>query len=177
MPNVKTLPPLRIRVDWKAYWKAFSEFHGGNPVEWEGRLLFEDGWMYSATSYRGPEFPPPPTEKDGKPDPKGIADLLVLKKIYWRRRKTIVQAALNQVADVIEQFEQDQRVRKVPLQVKRWEKSEDGAFGWATSELDLEPLRLRRTELETDLEHCNKRLEELNQNAEHARSERAHLSH
>src|SRR5437870_10521119 len=50
---------LQIKLDWREHFRRWCELHGGNPVEVGGRLLAPDGWGYSATSYGGPEYPPP----------------------------------------------------------------------------------------------------------------------
>lgn len=53
------LDAFRVAIDWRAYFRAFCEAHGGDPVPFRGRLLFRDAWTYSSTDYRGPEWPPP----------------------------------------------------------------------------------------------------------------------
>lgn len=70
------LPQLRLQLDWKAYYKRFSELHGGYPIVYKGRQLFHDGWGYSTTDYAGPEYPPP----------KDPVELVKLQKVYWYTR-------------------------------------------------------------------------------------------
>ena len=78
-------PKFRVELDWKAYYNAFKEKHGGWPILYKGRQYFADGWSYSATSYSGPEWPPPD-------DPK---ELKRLQAVYWTVRKERAKADLD----------------------------------------------------------------------------------
>ena len=66
-------------ADWRAYF-AFSKAHGGHPIEFEGRSIFEDGWGWSATRVSGPAYRPP----------QAPGEMLRVKLGYWeiRRRQT-----------------------------------------------------------------------------------------
>ena len=66
--------------DWRLYF-AFSSAHGGHPVAFENRSLFEDGWGYSSTHPGGPAYRPP----------QAPGELVRLKISYWeiRRRQTV----------------------------------------------------------------------------------------
>src|SRR5262245_41862310 len=68
-------------VDWRAYFLAFMEVHGKNPVEVNGKLLFPDGWQYSRNNHAGPEYPPPA-------DPDQHRGLRI---VYWKKRREIVE--------------------------------------------------------------------------------------
>lgn len=70
------LPELKMSLDWREYYKSFAEAHGGTPIVHQERQLFQDGWMYSLSSYSGPEWPPPE-------DPK---ELVKLQQVYWNTR-------------------------------------------------------------------------------------------
>lgn len=77
IPLKSPLPHLQVRLDWKTYFEKFQEEHG-QPLEYKGRLLFADGWQYSASDYAGPEWPPPTDERA----------LRLMQRTYWfiRRR-------------------------------------------------------------------------------------------
>lgn len=81
MLTEKIPQPPKLRVDWRAYFKEFMGAHG-DPVKWGQRLLFRDGWQYSALDYAGPEFPPP----------IDLRELRQLQREYWKRRHLEVKA-------------------------------------------------------------------------------------
>ena len=94
----------KVRLNWKAYFDAFSEAHGGDPVLNEGRLLFRDGWTYACSSYAGPEWPPETKE-----------DELRLRECYWRRRLNIVLGIRTNLAAQLDHLRNLQSTRKVKL--------------------------------------------------------------
>lgn len=106
MQTQPELPKLNFKLDWKAYYRRFSEAHGGNPIVYKGRQLFRDGWTYSLNDYAGPEWPPPA-------DPK---ELLTLQKVYyytlWNRAQNELMA-LRSRYDAIKGL---QETKSVPLQ-------------------------------------------------------------
>lgn len=100
-------PKLKVNLSWKAYYKVFSEKHGGVPILYKGRQYFRDGWSYSATDYAGPEWPPPS-------DPK---ELLTLQRVYWY---TLHNRCRNELLILRRQFDHLkglQEEKDVPLQM------------------------------------------------------------
>jgi len=147
----KQLAPLSVRLDWKAYWRRFQQEHG-EPVPYgDGRLLFPDGWQYSALRYGGPEWPPPT-------DPE---ELLALQRTYWRTRLAVVTAELRglerQVADLVEL----QRVKSVPLQQVLRYNATEGKAQVERVDLDLSALQGRIAWLRQDVTDCQAQLARL----------------
>ncbi len=99
------LPKTKLHLDWREYFKKFVEAHG-EPVDWQDRLLFRDGWQYSNTRYQGPEQPPPE-------DP---ANLRGLKITYWRRLHKRLSREANDLSQQIVMLTQWQNERSMPLQ-------------------------------------------------------------
>lgn len=142
--------PVSVRLDWRAYFREFSALHGGDPVIYKGRLLFADGWTYSASDYQGPEWPPPD-------DPKALANL---QRWYWGRRRTIVRHELFTLRESLLSLETAQRNRSAPLQqivtVKVWNEGLGrDANVWQAKNVDLEGMRGRLAWLEEDLGRCS----------------------
>jgi len=97
--------PLSIRVDWKAYFRAFCQEHG-HPIEIGGRLLFPDGWMYSATDYKGPEWPPEDSDR-----------AKALRRVYWKRRRRSIRQELMELKTTLQDLETMNQVKSAPLYV------------------------------------------------------------
>lgn len=74
-----------IELDWVGYFKEFTIAHGGSPVPYKGRLLFQDGWTYSSTDHQGPEWPPPNNE----------VELRELQRAYWDYRRQVTEQELH----------------------------------------------------------------------------------
>ena len=73
-------PEVNFRLSWRDYFLGFCGAHG-EPVQAMGRLLFPDGWSYSSTDYKGPEWPPP----------AGAEQLAELLRAYWDGRLAEVE--------------------------------------------------------------------------------------
>lgn len=99
------VPKTKLHLDWKEYFKKFVEVHG-EPVEWQGRLLFRDGWQYSSTRYQGPEYPPPR-------DPAGLK---ALKMTYWRLLHEKLTQEIRDLTGQIKMLSDWQNARSMPLQ-------------------------------------------------------------
>lgn len=141
-----------VTLDWKAYFKAFEEEHGKNPVVFEGRLLFSDGWTYSASDHAGPEWPPPADE----------AELRRLQVAYWRKRKQIVSSELVRLRHDIDGLRHMQSVKSIPLrQVVRYFDSDAKKRVTERQQLDLAGLESRLRWLEADAADCEAKLTEL----------------
>lgn len=151
LPDPVSAPTASIELDWVGYFKAFSEAHGGNPLVHGGRLLFPDGWRYSASDYAGPEWAPPD-------DPEAHRALL---RAYWGRRKGVVNSEARQLRGDLDHLRGLQSVRKVPLQALRYVKVTDpetGTSGYkaVSGPLDLTAMEGRLAWLQDDLTECDR---------------------
>jgi len=143
----------QIELNWQAYFYAFSKLHGGNPVEFEGRLLWQDGYMYSKSDYLGPEWPPPRNRKE----------LLRLRAAYWTRRRKIVDNERLKLKLEIDQLLLTQRIRSAPLQQTVGipiEETEDGMtrYTYRNQDVDVKMLIERLTWLTDDVLLCDEQL-------------------
>lgn len=121
-------------------------------MKYNGRLLFADGWGYSMTDVRGPEFPPPE-------DPE---ELLRLRVAYWSIRRKQVIAEYNYLHRMISEMRIAQSSRSVPLQQRFTWVDEDGSLKSTTANLDLNELEQGRLRwLRDDILHCGLQLEKL----------------
>lgn len=100
------LGAIKLTLDWPAYFRQFSETHMGTPVIYHGRQLFQDGWMYSASDYAGPEWPPPD-------DPMELKELI---KAYWLIRVRKTRQVYKSLKENLDNLQAMQRARGVPLQ-------------------------------------------------------------
>ena len=97
---------LQVKLDWKAYFENFCSEHGGDPLLIRGRLLFRDGWQYSSTDYKGPEWPPP----------TDTVALALLQRDYWARRLEIVRDEYNQLSGRLKYLADMQKQKSGHLQ-------------------------------------------------------------
>ncbi len=147
-------PKPEVTIDWQEYFKQFCIAHGESPLVFGGRLLFADGWTYSAHDYAGPEWSPPPRP----------LDLCRIQRLYWMRRKAIVQRELEDLAIHIERLEEMQRQRKVPLQQAiKWFDSENRRWKKDIGPLDLTAMKGRLAWLREDVVECDTNLVSLDQ--------------
>lgn len=142
---------VQLRIDWRAYYREFCDAHGGIPVEHGGRQLFEDGWTYSLTDYRGPEWPPPADARE----------LLALKIEYWNIRLKAVLAQRDRLAVLLRDVEQLMLRRSCPLQQRVTYVDEAGKRQTQTGPLDVEPLRARHELFCDDVAYCEDKLNQL----------------
>lgn len=146
-------PPRDQRFDWRGYFVEFCRAHG-EPVEAGGRLLFRDGWMYSKSSYEGPEWPPPADA--------GEMDALIVK--YWTHRRRTVERDLATWAHKLEATKTLQAAHSLPLQEAVVVERQTSAgpvrrrgyapFNWAATEQRVRWLR-------QDLAECDEKLNEI----------------
>lgn len=148
----------QVQLDWPAYWAKFLAAHG-DPVPHKGRLLFADGWQYSATDHAGPEWPPPEDE----------TSLRQLQAAYWQERRAIVAAEKEQLGNTLTQLRNLQVGKSIPLQTRRgWWDAEAGKAASATGDLDFGEMEGRLAWLAEDVERCSKQLRQLDAACTHA---------
>jgi hypothetical protein len=150
IPIQALLPkPAKITLDWRAYFLTFCEKHGRNPIQYRGRLLFMDGWMYSATAYEGPEWPPPVLESESK----------ALIREYWLRRKAIISAERSALAKEIRDLEVAQETHSAALQqIVIYYDPDIKKLRSRRGPLDIGVLRQRMILLEQDVLNCAEHL-------------------
>ena len=148
--------PEQFRLDWRAYFRAFSEAHGGDPVEHGGRLLFADGWQYSSTDHAGPEWPAPEDEQE----------LRRLQTYYWNRRLWIVRTERNKLYEKLKGLEELQGTKSVALQTVARQPDEAGRSSVKRGPLDLAGMQARLAWLKADVQWCESQLEGIRSGSE-----------
>ena len=143
-----------IELDWEEYFLAFKNLHGGDPVFLGGRLLFQDGWGYSAIQVEGPEFPPPEDQEQ----------LRLLKLKYWKRRRSIVYDETHRLGHVLTSLKELQQAKSATLIQIKGVVGDDGLKKPERVPLDLNTNTItgRLTWLKMDLARCDEMIEELN---------------
>lgn len=145
----------QLEVAWDDYFKDFCDRHGKFPLMFQGRLLFEDGWMYSAVDHKGPKWPPPEDERERHR----------LMRSYWKMRRNAIkrelpgaEALLSQIEELIEYADDvpiKHRVRFVGA-------NERGESAWQKEERPLSEyaagLRQRIEWLKVDLALCDMKI-------------------
>jgi hypothetical protein len=148
--------PDRLRLDWRAYFRNFVETHG-EPIRADGRLLFRDGWGYSATSHAGPEFPPPS-------DPEQLQSL---QRLYWTRQLAKLKDEQTGLANRIRGLAEWNARMSMPLQQRRIYEQEEGRgvirkVG-EPEDLDLSGLNSNLADVTWLIEEAREELEKLNE--------------
>jgi len=143
---------VQVELDWRAYFFAFQAEHGGDPVMYGNRLLFRDGWRYSATDYAGPEWAPPEDKRE----------LLLLRTAYWLKRLSMVKTERELVSRELKALAEMQAVRSAKLQQVVRFADEDGCRRQSSVQVDFDPLLARFKWLEGDIADCEQQLKELN---------------
>lgn len=139
-----------VRLDWAAYFRKFCELHG-EPVKHNGRLIFRDGYAYSATDHAGPEYPPPS-------DPR---ELLLLRRVYWVKRRRMVQAEMDELKATVRALFEAQSGRSAPLQQTTSFVDDDGKRQVSVGDVDRQALLERMKWLVDDARECNSELRAL----------------
>ena len=141
---------MKIKLDWRAYFEGFCEQHG-KPVNHAGRLLFPDGWTYSRTDHRGPEWSPPT-------DPVHLEEL---RQAYWRARLERAESDLGDVSRLCENLSEMARDRSAPLKTGvRVFDEESGRYRRGVSDVDLSALEDEVAMLREEVEECKSQLKE-----------------
>ena len=151
--------PLQIKLDWKAYFYEFCLTHGNTPVPYpyqpplpSPRLLFSDGWTYSATDYSGPEYPPPA-------DPRGLTELLLT---YWTTRYKILNNESHSLRESIKSLQALQSIKSAPLQqVVRHFDSDIGKVVSRKALVDFDGMQIHLEILEQNLSEAELKIREL----------------
>ena len=151
LTETDTLP--EVILDWREYYLAFRQEHG-DPVQYMGRLLFADGWRYSALDYAGPEWPPPEDE----------ANLRGLKIAYWRLRRSVVSAKADTLQIKLRAISGLQSGKSISLPLKYYAKEMVPGFSGELKELDVTAWDDLLIVLRQDVENCDLRLRELGVN-------------
>lgn len=148
-------PSVKIKLDWRAYYLKFKELHG-DPVEYAGRLLFPDAWMYSKTDYSGPEWAPPASAKWRHR----------LQYRYWAKRRLIVTQELVTLKEELLHVTSHQQRCSAPLQQSIVYTTEDDEgrkkMVRATGDVELTGLRERISWLEADIGFCQENMNVIN---------------
>ena len=150
-PNGGPSSKAVIALDWKAYFAEFCRIHEGDPVEYRGRLLFRDGWMYSSTDYGGPEWRPPT-------DPLILRDLKIW---YWQQRARKIRQELLPLRQMLVDVEQMQIGRSAPLQQISIEYDDKGKPRTISGPIDVTGIKVRVDFLEFTLDECYLELDKL----------------
>jgi hypothetical protein len=147
------IPKAKVKLDWRAYFRAFCDAHG-DPVKSGGRMLFADGWTYSASSHAGPEWPPPA-------DPR-IAGKL--RQRYWRLRREMVRGEMLEVGGRLEWLRGMAAAKSAPLKQRVYYRTENDAGELAVvsevKNLDLSGLEERLKWLRKSLAEADEKLKE-----------------
>lgn len=150
----------RVIIDWQEYFRRFCEVHGKFPLMYKGRLLFPDGWTYSATDHAGPEWPPP--DDEGRRNE--------LRRNYWKLRLFAVKKELALARDWLRQCEELIATRSVtPAQRTQFvgeDRTGRAVLQTQVADLDVDGARQRVDWLERDEDMC--RLNMVNPDAEEA---------
>lgn len=148
-PKIQSNIPkfTKVELDWKAYFIVFCEKHG-EPVKYKGRLLFRDGWGYSASEYEGPEFPPPAS----------LMELDVLTEKYWTIRQKELGKLITALLHEKDQLHKFQSQRDVPIQ-RVTSVMEDGKKRRGYQAVDLRMLDQKIEWVEADLIECDEQLQ------------------
>lgn len=145
----KKKEPKKVQIDWKEYFIEFCKVHG-EPVEYNGVLLFRDGWRY-AMEYAGPEHKPPSDHK--------LLDKLIV--TYWSLRLRSCKERLNKTWVERKRIERLQDEHSLPLkQVTIVGMGQDRRR--VSSNLDTRQLDDRIRWLQADIEECEQMLKEVN---------------
>jgi len=158
IPLSKPTNGIVIRIDWKAYYLKFVEQHGGFPVHYLGRLLFRDGWMYSATDHKGPEWNPL-YDNEGKEVPP--EKLIELKVAYWSLRLKSLRLAHRELVQAFDSLKQLQLSRSAPMQHTVTYVDDEGIRVTKSVDLNLQALETRMEWAAKDVEECELHLAQL----------------
>lgn len=134
-------------IDWVGYYENFRDKHG-EPVSYQGRILFPDGWTYSATDFKGPEYPPPEDK----------LQLWEMQKAYWIIRKAMLLVEFSDLKVKAECIVELQSVKDAPLMFLQTTIKEDGTKEKLSQEFDLTILIDRLDFLTQQITVCDREI-------------------
>jgi len=141
-----------VQLDWTAYWEEFKKAHGGDPVEHRGRLLFYDGWTYSASDTAGPEWRPP----------QEPSELEMFQVAYWKTKRNLLSQEHAALIAQIESLEKFQFHKDVPLQaVTSTMDVETGQKVLSSDPIDFEAMRGRLDWLASEIRRSEEELKNI----------------
>lgn len=155
--NVQPPPSPRgkqgvIELDWKAYFYEFCRVHGPQePVDHGGRLLFKDGWTYSAFAYEGPEWEPPSNFDE--------LDALVVR--YWIIRRGWLEVMLSSLVLQLQKLQETIAGKSLPLRQVVVKHDAAGKQVRESVVLTMTGLEQRIKWVRDDLCECDVRLREI----------------
>lgn len=142
---------FKVELCWKTYYARFKEEHG-YPILYKGRLLFPDGWTYSATDCAGPEWCPPTS----------ASVLLSLRLSYWSIRLAMNTEEHRVLKSRLENLRRMQQDRDVPLQQRTvFYDDELNKRVAEVSDLDLDVFQGRYDWLVGDMLDCVEQIREI----------------
>lgn len=147
-------------IDWDAYWEHFKAIHGEH-IEYEGKLLFPDGWRYSSTDPSGPEYPP----EDEKARRRWI-------KVYWKQRLSYCVKEQKELSAQYVGLQKLAEVRSAPIFQREYSLDDNGDLVSEAVPLDLEMYRGRMEWLIQDMQRCQSVIEILDSPDFHSFPER-----
>ncbi len=119
-------PPVAgYRLDWPAYFHAFEMAHGPS-VDFESRLLYEDGWMY-AYDHRGPEYPPP----------EDRAERMRLRKAWINIRRAVLAQRHADLKAFLALVRVEMLTRPLPLHIQHVAPDPDSETGFSVTSAPL----------------------------------------
>lgn len=136
-------------VSWRLYFQSFCEKHG-QPITHpdERRLIFPDGWTYSARSHKGPEWAPPA-------DPKERFELV---RMYWRLRRVGILRELARARGELMAVKEAVASRSAELTVVTMMSDEEGQVERFERPLDPAEFQAAVEELKTELAEADSEL-------------------
>lgn len=145
---------VKVNIDWRAYWDRFRELHG-DPVPYKGRMLHPDGWTYSATDYKGPEWPPPADENE----------LRTMQRHYWLIRRKLVRLERAHLWQQLKGLRELISSRSAPVNPESVVVDRDESTGkltWTRSVVEPAEWETGRLKwLDDDIAACDQRIKEL----------------
>jgi len=148
---------VSVRLNWRKYFDVFCESHGKEPILLNNRLLFRDGWQYSAHDFAGPEYEPPKSERE----------LKALKLRYWTERKYLIDEELTYLEQQETSLITFQTNKSAPLQQTVVFTNDEGKREKAVQAVDFSIFDGRLIWLKADKKECINQIEQLTEEKEY----------
>lgn len=139
----------QVTINWVAYYRAFEQLHGGNPIPHKGKLLFRDAWLYSSTDHSGPEWAPPDDPSDAK----------ALRLVYWTERRKILGLSQQMLQQQLMGLRSLQAKRSAALQqtTSTWDDEQQKRVS-SIGPIDYSELEREVGYFDNDLRECAEQL-------------------